>query len=66
MGTAKLMTSNITVPTDDADAFIKEIKTYIDNDMIVSKSLVPIIPRVLHCIPHCCRSLSHWMTARGM
>ena len=41
MGTAKLMTSNITVPTDDADAFIKEIKTYIDNDMIVSKSLVP-------------------------
>ena len=34
-------TSNITVPTDDADAFIKEIKTYIDNDMIVSKSLVP-------------------------
>ena len=41
MGTAKLMTSNITVPTDDADAFIKEIKTYFDNDMIVSKSLVP-------------------------
>ena len=41
MSTAKLMTSNITVPTDDADAFIKEIKSYIDNDMIVSKSLVP-------------------------
>ncbi|WP_367932006.1 ABC transporter substrate-binding protein [Enterocloster citroniae] len=35
MSTAKLMTSNITVPTDDADAFIKEIKSYIDNDMIV-------------------------------
>ena len=41
MSTAKLMTSNITVPTDAADAFIKEIKSYIDNDMIVSKSLVP-------------------------
>lgn len=41
MGTSKLMTSNITVPTDDADAFIKEIKSYIDNDKIVSKSLVP-------------------------
>lgn len=41
MSTAKLMTSNVTVPTDDADAFIKEIKSYIDNDKIVSKSLVP-------------------------
>lgn len=41
MSTAKLMTSNVTVPTDDADDFIKEIKSYIDNDMIVSKSLVP-------------------------
>ncbi len=41
MSTAKLMTSNVTVSTDDADDFIKEIKSYIDNDMIVSKSLVP-------------------------
>lgn len=41
MDTAKLMTSNVTVPTDDADAFIKEIKSYIDNDRIVSKALVP-------------------------
>lgn len=41
MNTAKLMTSNITVSTEDADAFIKEIKSYIDNDMIVSKGLVP-------------------------
>ena len=41
MNTAKLMTSNVTVSTDDADDFIKEIKSYIDNDMIVSKSLVP-------------------------
>ncbi|RKD30964.1 ABC transporter substrate-binding protein [Lacrimispora algidixylanolytica] len=41
MNTAKLMTSNVTVSTDDADEFIKEIKSYIDNDMIVSKSLVP-------------------------
>lgn len=41
MSTAKLMTSNTAVSTDDADAFIKEIKSYIDNDMIVSKSLVP-------------------------
>lgn len=41
MDTAKLMTSNVTVPTDNADAFIKEIKSYIDNDRIVSKALVP-------------------------
>ena len=41
MNTAKLMTSNVTVPTDNADAFIKEIKSYIDNDRIVSKALVP-------------------------
>lgn len=41
MGTSKLMTSNVNVSTDDADAFIKEIKSYIDNDKIVSKSLVP-------------------------
>ncbi|MGN0373413.1 MAG: ABC transporter substrate-binding protein [Enterocloster sp.] len=41
MSLAKLMTSNINVPTDDADDFIKEIKTYIDGDKIVSKSLVP-------------------------
>ncbi len=41
MDTAKLMTSNVTVATDDADAFIKEIKSYIDEDKIVSKSLVP-------------------------
>ena len=41
METAKLMTSNVNVSTDDSDEFIKEIKSYIDNDMIVSKSLVP-------------------------
>ena len=41
MGTAKLMTSNVTVATDNADAFIKEIKSYIDSDKIVSKSKVP-------------------------
>lgn len=41
MNTAKLMTSNTTVSTDEADAFIKEIKSYIDNDKIVSKGLVP-------------------------
>ncbi len=41
METAKLMTSNVNVSTDDSDAFIKEIKSYIDNDMIVSKSQVP-------------------------
>lgn len=41
METAKLMTSNVNVSTDDSDEFIKEIKSYIDNDMIVSKSQVP-------------------------
>lgn len=41
MNTAKLMSSNTAVSTDDADVFIQEIKQYIDDDMIVSKSLVP-------------------------
>ncbi len=41
MNTAKLMTSNVNVSTEDAAAFIKEIKSYIDEDKIVSKSLVP-------------------------
>lgn len=41
MNTAKLMTSNVNVSTEDADAYIKEIKSYIDADKIVSKSLVP-------------------------
>lgn len=41
MSLSKLMTSNVNVSTDDADAFIKEIKSYIDNDKIVSKALVP-------------------------
>ncbi|MDD3253521.1 MAG: extracellular solute-binding protein [Lachnospiraceae bacterium] len=41
MDTAKLMSSNVTVSTDNADEFIKEIKSYIDTDKIVSKSLVP-------------------------
>lgn len=41
MDVAKLMTSNTAVPTDGADAFIQEIKGYIDSGKIVSKSLVP-------------------------
>lgn len=41
MDVAKLMTSNTAVPTDGADAFIQEIKAYIDGGKIVSKSLVP-------------------------
>ncbi len=41
MDVSKLMTSNTAVSTEDADDFIKEIKSYIDSDRIVSKSLVP-------------------------
>ena len=41
MNTAKLMTSNVNVSTENADPFIQEIKSYIDEDKIVSKSLVP-------------------------
>lgn len=41
MKTAKLMSSNTNVSTDDADAFIQEIKSYIDSGKIVPKGLVP-------------------------
>ena len=41
MNTAKLMTSNVNVSTENADPFIQVIKSYIDEDKIVSKSLVP-------------------------
>jgi len=41
MNTAKLMSSNVTVPTDNATQLIKEIKALIDQNKIVSKSLVP-------------------------
>ena len=35
------MNSNVNVSTENADPFIQEIKSYIDEDKIVSKSLVP-------------------------
>lgn len=41
MNTAKLMTSNVNVSTENADPFIQEIKSYIDEDRIVSKSVNP-------------------------
>lgn len=41
MSVAKLMSSNVNVSTDEADPMIQEIKTYIDNDKIVAKCLVP-------------------------
>ena len=41
MNTAKLMSSNVNVSTDNADAFIQEIKSYIDAGNIVSKGMVP-------------------------
>lgn len=41
MDTAKLMPGNTNVDVSEADAFVQEIKSYIDNDMIIAKAQVP-------------------------
>lgn len=41
MDTAKLMSSNVNVSTDDATPLIQDIKTYIDEDKIAAKADVP-------------------------